>query len=882
MREKYPTTIARLQALLREQLGLELSGAELAELLWLRLQWGDIEEVTIEAVEPQNELPIGALDIQFSDQVLEVENVVLPQTATLAASSPSEQEMRPKDVLPLQVPEAMALRNQRAIGRSLRPLLRKVPSGSRRVMLEDETAIAIAERQIWDPVMRAESERWLDLAIVIEETRSYGVWWETLAEFRQLLERHGAFRSVKTWHLKPNDFGELQLFSSSTSSHGRSVRSVLSADGRRLVMLMSDCTARSWQSGEMLKVVELWSRKNPVTIVQLLPPSYWERTALRSGHSVGLRSQVAGALSRDWQVTGLSAVRRSWLPMDGLKFPVVTIEAEALGEWAKAMAAGVSVTSGFVLDRSVLVDRETEPSRNSTPKSPEELVRQFRATASGEAQSLAAVLAMFPVVNGVIRLIQKTVLETETIALYLAEMVLSGLLVRVDRSGQDYDFVMGVRSAIRARVERDVAIEVAEDVAEAVVEHLPEEVRDRVSADIARRFGHSIGWFEAFLYADLDWGDEAIAAQMMPFADVTAETLRDWGGQYAEMVDRLEQGLPTPNPTPSTSSLKSSAKQLEELNVESLLQPVKFQFKTANVEIQRSRHGIFNVTSKIVLVKSNGVVQGYTEPLDGSVGIDMVGIPAGEFRMGTAKSEEAFDPIEGPLHFVKVPQFHLGRYQVTQAQWRIVAGWPVVSRVLKSYPSKFEGEDKPVDSVSWLDSIEFCHRLSVKTQRDYRLPSEAEWEYACRAGTTTPFYFGKKMMMELANYSGSSVSGRYDYYENAKLPNYRDKTTPVGIFPANAFGSYDMHGNLWEWCKDDWHGDYQGAPIDGSIPWEKFNRKMLERTMNTNPRERKVVRGGSWSDDPRKCRSACRNYFFADNFASNIGFRVVCGSLAFQ
>ena len=156
----------------------------------------------------------------------------------------------------------------------------------------------------------------------------------------------------------------------------------------------------------------------------------------------------------------------------------------------------------------------------------------------------------------------------------------------------------------------------------------------------------------------------------------------------------------------------------------------------------------------------------------------------------------------------------MSKYPITQEQWRSVAGLPQVKRELKLDPSRFKGDILPVEQVSWLDALEFCRRLSNQAGREYRLPSESEWEYACRAGTTTPFHYGETITTELVNYNGE-----YPYCDAPKGEN-RKKTTPVGQFPANAFGLYDMHGNVWEWCADDWHDSYEGAPKDGSV-WIK-------------------------------------------------------------
>ncbi len=235
----------------------------------------------------------------------------------------------------------------------------------------------------------------------------------------------------------------------------------------------------------------------------------------------------------------------------------------------------------------------------------------------------------------------------------------------------------------------------------------------------------------------------------------------------------------------------------------------------------------------------------FSQELGGGISLEMVAIPGGIFQMGS-HGRAGFDD-ERPQHPVSLAPFFMGKFEVTQEQWLAVMG--------KSLPCRFPGKGQPLDRVSWKDAQEFCRRLSKHSGRGYRLPSEAEWEYACRAGTATPFHFGPTITTDLANYVGEYV------YAAESKGVYRHTTCPVGSFPPNAFGLYEMHANLWEWCADAWHDDYTGAPVDGSA-WE--GRAVTHR----------VLRGGSWHEPPNHCRSAVRLRYDPNDRDEFVGFRV--------
>ncbi|MCI0355408.1 MAG: SUMF1/EgtB/PvdO family nonheme iron enzyme [Acidobacteria bacterium] len=264
--------------------------------------------------------------------------------------------------------------------------------------------------------------------------------------------------------------------------------------------------------------------------------------------------------------------------------------------------------------------------------------------------------------------------------------------------------------------------------------------------------------------------------------------------------------------------------------------------------------------------------------------LEMISIGGGTFPMGLTRTEVALyqqqvqsggeakrrNPVAAiqglfrmmmPQHLVSVPSFFLAKFEVTQAQWRAVARLPRLARNLEASPASVRGDSLPVDQVSWEEAVEFCARLSRQTGREYRLPSEAEWEYACRAGTTTPYHFGESISPDLVNYNSSdSDSGKLDGMQPSA-------PAPVGSRGlANGFGLYDMHGNVQEWCLDLWHNNYQRAPVDGSV-WEEGG-----------DRRYRVVRGGSWLVGSPLCRSSERDRSAPTARDRGTGFRIVMTS----
>jgi eukaryotic-like serine/threonine-protein kinase len=312
--------------------------------------------------------------------------------------------------------------------------------------------------------------------------------------------------------------------------------------------------------------------------------------------------------------------------------------------------------------------------------------------------------------------------------------------------------------------------------------------------------------------------------------------------------------IPTPNsPPPPPQPRPAPAPQPKPA------QPTrrKFRFETAKLEFVNNKIWMYWLTDKKTEAKITRIPgeAGYiTEDLGNGVKLEMVYIKAGSFMMGSNESSNlSGGNSERPIHQVNLSPFYMGKYTITQQQYQAIMG---------TNPSHFHfrGDNRPVESVSWDEAMEFCQKLSQRTKKQYTLPSESQWEYACRAGTTTRFYFGEMISPDLANYNGiAHYSDTWYYY--FKVDN-REQTTNVGSFPPNAFGLYDMHGNVNEWCLDGYHDNYNGAPTDGS-------------SWLSNDNHKHILRGGSWHCISSFCHSASRTSFVLDGRYDSIGFRVV-------
>jgi formylglycine-generating enzyme required for sulfatase activity len=854
-----------------------------------------------------------------------------PDPPSAPAEEDSAEAAPPPPGTPFAVPAAPALRTRMDLARALRPLMRKVPSRTQFDLDEAATVTQIAETEVWLPVVRPWPERWLELDLVVESSKTTVIWEQAIAELNHLVEYQGAFRALRTWHLDGID-DQIRLFprwrdglqpqsAATASQRPHTPKELVDPSGQRLIWLVSDCTSALWRQGQLHPTLMAWSQAQSVAIVQLLPEPLWTRTALRDGHQVKLSALAPGLPNSRLEVEGLPSRLVQRGGKDLATVPIVTLEAPALKRWARVVAgAGDTRTPGRSFDlaflrRQAARGRSTPPQGAQPPPTAQERVDLFRATASKTARQLANLMAATPVSLPVINLLReafKADFAEEVRQSHVAEVLLSGLLRRCDTEADAlcrYEFWGDDDTEPEQRV-RDILLGDT-----AIAQTM--KVLDVLSAAICRQLGSPTKSFQALLGDLAETAPEDVRAAALPFATVGLDVLRRLGGEYADLAERYgsirtgqqvdtdipvsdflleddtyevaefinfpplepfefidaqfeeEASFPPPLQTAEftvvTFEASSEPEVAESGSDEPAIEPFEFTIATLHRRSRQTQQsgGQGQEGTGWVTERRQHQAYRFIEILPGSVPLEMVLIPSGIFLMGSPEDESGRLEREGPQHQVTVPPFCMGRYPITQAQWRTVTALPEVERDLNPDPSSFKGDKRPVERVSWHDIASNSVPASPPVhERQYRLPSEAEWEYACRAGTSTPFHFGDMISPDVVNYNGSSYAG-------GPQGERRSKTTPVGHFGiANAFGLSDMHGNVFEWCQDHWHSSYKGAPTNSSA-W----------VGNSSDQ---VCRGGSWFGSPRYCRSAYRSSNIADDYNNVIGFRVCCSALKFS
>ncbi len=528
----------------------ELTDEDIADSLWLAQQMGEVdslrlvqqlEEVTV--VEDKHPSSPTSDSSQSDEQNLgNIDNsTTIVDSEDKAKLIPEERGVQKSETLPIQVPQAPVLSRKLQIRRALRPLMRKFSSTSRFKLDAEATVTRIAEEEIWCAVMEPEQERWLDLELVVEASRSSFIWRQKVNEFLDILETHGAFRVIRMWSLS-KEGQSLKLKpryrqKAQASKREHHYKELKHPDRRGMILLVSDCVSPMWQQGKIHQWLKEWSKTTVTAVIQMFPEERWQATQLSLGDKAFAKAIFAGTLNEKLQLIDFP----QWLLEDEdkdktLVLPVLTMEPEMIRQWAKVQvgAAGVRIPVyrfDLPLNSTVEKDSSTERDREAevTEEVAKERVNQFLATSLSISKRLATLMAAAPVSIDVVNLIRETLLP-EAQPVHVAEVYMGGLM-RVVKEDPDpnqriYDFHPEVRAVFNQAMSLD-------DI---------NAVLGANTRYIAKKIDRPIRSFKALL-ALLPQYDREEKQQVLPFAEVAVEVLENLGGEYAEFAQKVRSNI---------------------------------------------------------------------------------------------------------------------------------------------------------------------------------------------------------------------------------------------------------------------------------------------------------------------------------------------------
>jgi GTPase SAR1 family protein len=566
-------------------LGLNLTDEEIADVLWLAVQMqqfgdgeiseqGDRNEALENSVSNRESPKQPAQSLRDGNRDRQDENKEDEQNFEVHSKNAQGDDLstRRSDELQLKIPDARSLQEPLEVARSLRPLMRRVPSQVNTLLDEEATVRRIAEEKIWCPVLRPALEPWLDLALVIDDSASMLMWRHTIAELQHFLSSYGVFRDVRVWRLGTDKAEKVCIYAGATASDRngspRSPSELIEANGRGLVLVVSDCIAPIWRNGAIASALQIWSRSGMVAILQMLPDWLWARTALGRGVAAQFSALAAGMPNYQLTTTTVS----TWYDIDlatSIKIPVVTLEPDKFTAWAEMLAGkGGAWSAGIVFEPELFAVPEVSIEFDGASElDAEDRVQSFRLTASPIARRLAGLLAAAPVISlPIVRILQSKVL-TQSQPVHVAEVFLGGLLkplseitAKTNPNYVQYDFIEGVRDLLLESVP-------SSEIKNIVVE---------VSEYIAKRLGVSLPDFAAVIRNPRQVKNTKLTSQTRPFALLTAQILKRLGGEYVRFAKEVERNW---------LSNSAISKQGENKNISKLNQLDLFREVSNNLEI---------------------------------------------------------------------------------------------------------------------------------------------------------------------------------------------------------------------------------------------------------------------------------------------------------
>lgn len=512
---------------------LELDGLEIAEAIWLAPFLGSIQPLAAPMITSQGQTATQSRDsagISQEESVSsETENSQAESLVEAGVPHAAGVPTKGGRQVPFRSPTASALPHTLQLGRALRPLRRRVDSPHRLVLDEEASVERIARTGLWTPVLRSPRSRWLEVALVVDASRSMSLWRRTILELCAFLRHHGAFRDVRTWSITTE--GEaVRLYRGLDGANNnrpeRHPRELLDPSRRRLVLVASDCVSPAWHTGRIAELFDVWGQHLPVAILDLLPQRVWLRTALRRYPALWLHGSAPGLPNTRLTYgpsAGLQCEKQS-VPHESMPIPVVVLEEESFAAWAEVVVGKAGSWSPGILLRQPKQERNAGSSR--VDPNARALIKHFDVTASPLARRLARLLAAAPLTLDVMHLVREVLLP-EAGHVHLAEVFLSGLLVECQvaapQEGEvQYDFAPGVRRILQQSSPFPDSLQVLRCVSEM----------------IERKLGRTFD-FSAMLMDPTAGSPEQIGEAHWAFAKVAADILTQLGGEYRNLAARM-------------------------------------------------------------------------------------------------------------------------------------------------------------------------------------------------------------------------------------------------------------------------------------------------------------------------------------------------------
>ena len=715
-------------------------------------------------------------------------------------------------------------------------------------------------------VYRDEFRPHLNLTILIDGSAAMRPWDAMIQDVQAIFRHSRAFAEVSTytWHIERSAHGApVHDFRQCDSLRGieRIIREpghVVQRTGAQIVLIVSNFVAKRWRTPAVRRLLWDWTKSAHVSIMPLLSQRFRPRTALGGAQLADFtRSSAEVGAALDGTVRNVFC--REPDPDNWVKLTLVAPHQTGFLQWAGFMARRKRTCTGFYLplDPGPLTLTRPEVGSAAASDSLRPLFEFWRGAseAARKMTLLTSVAALFTIRLPYLRMLRGAFLpdasaETE------AELILSGLLQpEAGSDGADvaadavtYEFVNGaVQKRLKEELERDPCLGKTDTILEVLQTQI-----SQYSKETARDTKQKTPSGFARSAADGD-GKKRLGVRkpsssaLRVLEMLTEPQRRRWSWVVSSRDTKALNGL-----------LLQADRCRADGDVDGALAKIDAAHEVAvstdfgdGTGFVLEALDLYRAALRLPeLIARSGPAQ-FVEPTTGMI---LARIPAGRFLMGSPQGEAGREDREGPRHEVTITHdFWIGLYPVTQAQYEQIA---------KTNPSKFKGAERPVERVSWEEAREYCAALTdtarkaelLPTGYEIRLPTEAEWEYCCRAGTQTATAFGDDLSSAKANFDGNHPYGK------AEKGVYLEETSDVGKYAPNAWGLYDMHGNVWEWCLDGQREYTAEAQTDPVGPMEEGRYP--------------VSRGGSWNDLGRYCRSAFR-YAIVPGFRYiSLGFRV--------